>query len=95
MEYPSETPTRPPPRSILLKSSLLPEKIYVCLYDHLSKNNSYELEFKCGDLLYIMNQDGKDFYIGRQLKFPLNNHYQSPLGFVYKDYITHAYEKTK
>ncbi|CAF1044615.1 unnamed protein product [Rotaria sordida] len=86
-----DVPKRPPPRPI---SSILPENIYVCLYDHYSTTNeSYELEFNCGDLLYIINRDGPNFYIGHQLKFPLNNHEQTRLGLVYKNYISPAYEK--
>ncbi|CAF2378390.1 unnamed protein product [Rotaria sp. Silwood2] len=90
-EHVTDVPKRPPPRLI---NSILPENIYVCLYDNYSTtNDSHELEFKCGDLLYIINKDGPNFYIGRQLKLPLNNYEQTPIGLVYKGYIRSAYEK--
>ncbi|CAF5134810.1 unnamed protein product, partial [Rotaria sp. Silwood1] len=88
-----DIPKRPPPRPI---NSISPENIYVCLYDHCrTTNDSYELEFNCGDLLYIINKDGPTFYIGHQLKLPLNNYEQSPIGLVYKNYIRPAYEKVQ
>ncbi|CAF4533237.1 unnamed protein product [Rotaria sp. Silwood1] len=88
-----DIPKRPPPRPI---NSISPENIYVCLYGHCrTTNDSYELEFNCGDLLYIINKDGPTFYIGHQLKLPLNNYEQSPIGLVYKNYIRPAYEKVQ
>jgi len=89
-----ETPIRPPPRPLLPTNSISPENIYVCLYDHYStSNDSHELEFKCGDLLYIINTNGPNFYVGHRLTLPLNNHCQTSKGLVFKDYIKPAYEK--
>ncbi|CAF0964576.1 unnamed protein product [Adineta steineri] len=95
LEYLQDTPMRPPPRPPRpIVNPILPENIYVCLYDHHStEDNSYELEFNCGDLLYIVNTDGPIFYVGRRLILPYNNHYQNPIGLVFKDYIKPAYEK--
>lgn len=89
-----DTPARPPPRPILPTNSISPENIYVCLYDHRPlTSNSYELEFNCGDLLYIINTDGPNFYVGHRLILPLNTHGHNPKGLVFKDYITPAYER--
>jgi hypothetical protein len=89
-----ETPTRPPPRPLLPTNPISPDNIYVCLYDHYStSNDAHELAFNRGDLLYIINTDGPNFYVGHRLIFPLNNHCQTPKGLVYKNYITPAYEK--
>jgi hypothetical protein len=55
--------------------------------------NSHELEFNCGDLLYIIDTDAPNFYVGHRLILPLTNHNNNPKGLVFKDYITPAYEK--
>ncbi|UJR35785.1 hypothetical protein I4U23_028533 [Adineta vaga] len=93
--YDDETsPVRPPPRPTRTPNPILPENIYVCLYDHYSTtSDSRELGFNRGDLLYIINTDGPNFYIARQLTLPIHDHYQNPIGLVYKDYIRPAYEK--
>lgn len=83
-----------PPRPTQFSSGVLPENIYVCLYDHHSATgDSHELEFDQGDLLYIINTDGPNFYIGRQFTFHSEGHFPHPIGFVFKDYIRPAYEK--
>lgn len=75
-------------------SSILAENIYVCLYDHRDvANGPYELTFHRGDLLYIVNTDDANFYIGRQLTFPLDGPPSNPAGLVFKEYITPAYER--
>lgn len=87
-------PNRPPPRPNLPTNSISPEKIFVCLYDHHPTDSaSHELEFKCGDLLYILNTDGPNFYVGHRLVLPFNEHNQPPKGLVYREYIANAYEK--
>jgi len=87
-------PARPPPRPILPTNSISPEKIFVCLYDHHpTSSDPRELEFKCGDLLYIVNTDGPNFYVGHRLTLPFNEHNQPSKGLVYREFIANAYEK--
>ncbi|CAF1017439.1 unnamed protein product [Adineta ricciae] len=94
LEYLTETPVRVPPRPTQFSSGVLPKNIYVCLYDyHPTTGDSHELSFNRGDLLYIINTDGPNFYIGRQFTFHSQGHFPNPIGLVFKDYIRSAYEK--
>jgi hypothetical protein len=76
-------------------NNLSPQLIYVCLYDHRSSNNAEnELEFSRGDLLYIINTDGPNFYVGHRLILPWLPASRPRIGLVFKDYIQAAYERT-
>jgi hypothetical protein len=74
-------------------NSISPEKIYVCLYNHRPTSKSNELDFNCGDLLYIIDATGPNFYIGYRLTLPLTSFNHTRKGIVFKDFITPAYEK--
>lgn len=102
MENPSSTettkssePIRPPPRPAARQpKQILPSNIFVCLYDHFSTTkNTNELEFSRGDLLYIVNRDGPEFYVGHKLTSLSQTDCRAPLGLVFKDFIQPAYEK--
>ena len=88
-----ETPAIPPPRPPVPTNTISPEQIYVCLYNHRPASKSNELGFNCGDLLYIVDTSGPNFYIGHRLSLPLTNSNQTRKGLVFKDFITPAYEK--
>jgi len=94
-----DIPVRPPPRlpqSIVRVDSPLPlpDNVYVCLYNNYpTMHDSNELEFNCGDLLYIVNSDGLNFYVGYKIMPSMNKHNQDRMGLVFKGYITPAYER--
>ncbi|CAF0722570.1 unnamed protein product [Didymodactylos carnosus] len=64
-----------------------PENIYVCQYDN-RKKSEHELEFNVGDLIYIVNTNGKNYNVGYKHDDRLRK-----MGLVYKGYIQPAYRK--
>jgi hypothetical protein len=89
-----DTPLRPAPRPARRINTISPEQIYVCLYDHSSTSKTAnELQFNRGDLLYLINTEGPNFYVGHKLTLPWDPQRQPSLGLVYREYIRPAYEK--
>lgn len=89
-----DTPLRPPPRPARRINTISPEQIYVCLYDHSSTDKATnELQFHRGDLLYLINTEGPNFYVGHKLTLPWDPHNRPSLGLVHREYIRPAYEK--
>ncbi|CAF4107056.1 unnamed protein product [Rotaria magnacalcarata] len=91
-EYLPKIPKRLPLRP---ENSVSLDKIYVCLYNHdaTTTEDSHELEFQCGDLLYIINTDGPNFYVGFKYEIRPPTDKKPRIGLVFKDYITPVFEK--
>ncbi|CAF3581106.1 unnamed protein product [Rotaria socialis] len=85
-------PKRLPPRP---ENSVSLDKIYVCLYNHdaTTTEDSHELEFQCGDLLYIINTDGPNVYVGFKYEIRPSTDKTPRIGLAFKDYITPVFEK--